>query len=163
MHGPGGKAYEVKTYYNLGANVANVETVMGKTLDVDAVQTSDQTLGMDMMHHVAQWGATTWGVDNSLFDLNSLRQDLLTGRDTYVGKGQFEGQDVYRILSKNGMVLLLSMDYMPVNVVNMDIGPNYNKPVYDTLRVLAASQVPSSMWNMEVPEGFSMGSMPAKP
>lgn len=158
-----GETYEVRTYYNFDNDATNVETVMGKTLDVDVVQMNGQTLGMDMMHHVAQMGTTEWGVDESLFNLNSLRQDLLAGRDIYLGKGQFEGQDVYRILYKNGMVLLLSMEYMPVNVLNMDIGPNYNKPIYDTLQVLASSQVPSSMWDMEVPQGFSMGSLPAKP
>jgi len=159
-----GATYEVKTYYNPEADVANVETVQGTALDVDVVQTKDQILGMDMMHHVAQWGATKWGTDDSLlFDLNSLRQGLRAGTDVYIGKAQYEGQNVYRILCSNGQVLLLNMDYMPVNVINMSLGPNYNKPVYNTLRMLSSSQVPSSMWDMTVPEGFSMGNLPSNP
>lgn len=158
-----GVTYEVKTYYDPEANVANVETVQGTTLDVDVVQTKDQTLGMDMMHHVAQWGATKWGTNDSLFDLNSLRQGLRAGTDVYLGETRYEGQNVYRILCSNGQVLLLSMEYMPVNVINMSLGPNYNKPVYDTLRMLSFAQVPSSMWDMTVPEGFSMGNLPSNP
>ncbi len=163
VHAAGGTVYQVRTYYNLEDDVANVETVQGTTLDVDVVQTKDQTLGMDMMHHVAQWGATKWGTDDSIFNLDSLRQGLRAGTDIYLGEGKYEGQDVYRILCSNGQVLLLSMDYMPVNVINMSIGPNYDKPIYDTLRMLSSSQVPSSMWDMTVPEGFSMGNLPAKP
>lgn len=158
-----GATYEIKTYYNPEDDVANVETVQGTVLDVDVVQTKDQVLGMDMMHHVAQWGATKWGADDSLFDLNSLRQGLRAGTDVYVGEARYEGQSVYRILGSNGRVLLLSMEYMPVNVINMSLGPNYNKPVYDTLKMMSSSQVPSSMWDMTVPEGFSMGNLPSNP
>ena len=163
LHNSSGATYEVKTYYNPGANVANVETVQGTVLDVDVVQMKGQILGMDMMHHVAQWGATKWGDDDSLFDLNSLRQGLRAGTDVYVGETQYGGQDVYRILCSNGRVLLLSMEYMPVNVINMSLGPNYNKPIYSMLKMMSSSQVPSSMWDMTVPEGFSMGNLPSNP
>jgi len=35
--------------------------------------------------------------------------------------------------------------------------------MYDTVKVIPASQVSSSMWDMSVPRGFQMGTLPAKP
>jgi hypothetical protein len=50
------------------------------------------------------------------------------------------------------------MDYMPVNVLQ-----RAGEPVYDTFTLLSSLAVPASMWDMTVPQGFTMGALPAKP
>jgi hypothetical protein len=158
-----GKRYRISTYHNLKTNRIHVETIEDGTLDVIAVGDAHEMLGMDMMHHVAQWGASGWSVDELMFDLPLLRSDLQDRRATYVGKDHFQGQDVYRIRCDNGLVLLLDMHYMPVNVLRGAVGPGTGVPMYDTLRLLPHSEVSDSMWDMSVPPGFQMGTLPAKP
>jgi len=159
-----GMVYRVESYSELGADrMQHVETVADGRLDVVAVGDQHAMLGKDMIHHVAQWGADAWGVDDSLFDLAQLRHDLQTKAAVFLDKENFRGQDVYRIRTKDGLVLLLDMDYMPVNVLQGTSGPGTGEPMYDTVKVIPASQVSSSMWDMSVPRGFQMGTLPAKP
>lgn len=158
-----GQRYRINTYHDLKTNRIHVETIEDGTLDVIAVGDAHEMLGIDMMHHVAQWGANGWGVNDSMFDLPLLRSDLQTRRATYLGKDHFQGQDVYRIRCDNGLVLLLDMHYMPVNVLRGVAGPGTGRPMYETLQLLSHSQVSDSMWNMSVPPGFQMGTLPTKP
>jgi hypothetical protein len=158
-----GQRYQIKTYHNLATDRIHVETVEDGVLDVIVVGDAHKMLGMDMMHHTAQWGATEWGVDESMFNLPLLRSDLQTGRASYLGTDSFRGQDVYRVRCENGFVLLLDMHYLPVNVLRGAVGPGTGEPMYDTLRLLSPSKVSNSMWNMSVPPGFQMGALPAKP
>jgi hypothetical protein len=157
-----GKVYKVSTYHDFATGRMNVETVMDGELDVVLVSDAHEELGMDMMHHVAQWGATQWSVDESMFNLKQLRSDLQTKRAVYDGKAAFHGQDVYRIRYSDGEVLLLDMDYMPVNVLRTVNNSGTSAPVYDTLQWLPLSKVPHDMWDMNVPSGFKMGTLPAK-
>jgi len=161
-----GKRYRVNSYHDLSNNHINVETVQDNTLDVMLVSDGQNALGMDEMRHIAQWGANGWNVnekDEAMFDLNGLRQDLNTHRATYLDEDQFKGQTVYRIRYQDGRVLLLDMNYHPVNVLVGAVGPGTGEPVYDTLKLLSPSNVPSSMWNMHVPAGFKMGALPSNP
>jgi hypothetical protein len=159
-----GMVYHVNSYYELGADrMQHVETVADGQLDVVAVGDQHAMLGKDMIHHVAQWGADAWGVDDSLFDLGQLRHDLQTKAAVFLDKENFRGQEVYSIREKNDLVLLLDTDYMPVNVLQGATGSGSGEPMYDTFKVLPASQVSSSMWDMSVPAGFQMGRLPAKP
>jgi len=119
-------------------------------------------LGMDMLHHVAQWGADAWAVDDSLFDLAHLRHELQTRVAVYLDKEGFKGEEVYRIRNGN-LILLLDMDYMPVNVVHIVGSSATGKPMYDTLKLLPASEIPTSMWDTSIPAGFQMGALPARP
>jgi len=135
-----------------------VETSMPGSLDVVAVGTHQKMLGLDMMHHVAQWGADAWGPDDSAIDLPQLRGDLQSGRAVYLGKGSYSGQDVYRIRTRSGEILLLDMHYMPVMVLSSS-----GKPMYDILKMLPASQVPAYMWNTTIPPGWKMGTLPPPP
>jgi hypothetical protein len=153
-----GEQYTITTYHDMTSGMTNAETVMDNKLDVDVVRDQHDALGMDMMHHVAQWGAQKWSVDVSMFDLNSLRTALKDKQAVYDGTEIFHGQKVYRIRFKNGMVLLLNMHYMPVNVQNSS-----GQTLYDSVQWLSPSKVPNSMWDMNVPSGFKMGKLPAKP
>ncbi len=146
--------YTVVSYDNMAANITNVTTTMEGQMDVVVVQTPQQTLGLDMMHRVAQWDVKDWTVDNSLFDVTTLRQDLRNGRAAYQGKSQFEGKEVYRIRYSNGDVLLLDTNYMPINVLQN------GEKVYSTLKWIPSSQVSSSLWQQQVPAGFSLGEIP---
>lgn len=163
MKSGSGKVYKVTSYHDLATGRMNVETTMDGELDVVLVSDAHDTLGMDMMHHVAQWGATQWSVDESMFNLKQLRSDLQTKHAVYDGKAVFHGQNVYRIRYADGEVLLLDMDYMPVNVLQTVNGSNTSTQVYDTLQWLPHSKVPTDMWGMNVPTGFKMGTLPAKP
>lgn len=158
-----GQRYQVITYYNITTGEKHVETKMDASMDVVAIGTTRATLGLDMMRHVAQWNATAWSSDESMFNLSALRHDLQTGQDSYAGTEMFQGQKVYRILCPNGLTLLLDMDYMPVNVLRGEVGPGTGQPVYDTFRVLPTSQVSDSIWNTSIPSDFTMGTLPAKP
>jgi len=156
-----GDRYEIMSYHNMSANMVNVETVMNGKLDVVVVADQQKALGLDMMHHVAQWDAQAWMQDQSFFDLTQLRQDLSSGKATYLGKGTFQGKEVYRIRYRDGHVLLLDMKYMPVNVLPQADGQQM--PMYDTVQLLSPSQVSASLWDMQVPGNFRMGQLPGHP
>ena len=156
--GPHGEVYYIESYHDLGTGAMHVETKMADQLDVVAVSDGHDTLGMDMIHHVAAMGAQQWSVDDSMFNLDTLRHDLLTRSDVYLGAATFQGKSVYRILSQGGFIMLLDRQYLPVNLLHAGTG----KPVYTTLQFIPASQVSSSMWNMSVPQGFHMGTLPTK-
>lgn len=155
-----GDQYQVATYHDMSNDMVNVETTMGTKLDVMAVSDGHQTLGMDMKHNVAQWHAHVWLTNDSLFDLNQLNKDLKSGQATYLGTGQFNGQEVYRIRD-NGQILLLNMQYKPVNVLQGANGSGTGKPVYDKLQLL--NTAPAGMFDMTPPQGFKMGKLPARP
>lgn len=161
--GTNGMVYHIQSYHDLGSNQMHVETTAGGQVDVVAVGDDKSMLGMDMLHHVAQWNADAWAVDDSIFDLAALRHELQTKSAVYLDKESFKGQEVYRIRSKDGLVILLDMDYMPVNVLQGSSSADMAKPMYDTLKLMPASKMPSSMWEMSVPTGFHMGTLPAKP
>lgn len=161
-----GEHYVVNTYHDLANGDIHTETMMNNTLDVVAIEDSTITLGLDMMHHIAQWGAQAWGVDQSeesLFNLPELRSDLAANRDVYLGTDVFHGLDVYRVRSTNGLVLLLDTHYMPVNVLRGAVGPGTGEPIYTTVTLMQPTTVSSSMWDMSVPAGFQMGTLPAQP
>jgi len=158
-----GNRYQVDTYYNLETGETHTETQMGNTLDVVAVKSGGKMLGLDMMHHVAQWNADAWISNESMFNLAALRKGLQTKQDKFVDINEFEGQQVYRIRAANGLTLLLGMDYMPVNVLRGAVGPGTGQPVYAKVQLLPTSQVADSMWNTSVPTGFAMGTLPPKP
>ncbi len=157
--GAHGARYYVESYHDLGTNRMHVETTIAGQLDVVVVSNGQKAICLDMMHHVVQWGAGGWSVDDSLFDLAALRSDLQANRAVYMGKDYFHGQDVYRIRARNGLILLLDMHYMPVNVLHSSTGG----PMYDTLMWLSPTQVSRSMWNMSMPQGFQMGTLPQMP
>lgn len=156
-----GERYEVMSYHNMSVGMVNVETVMSGKIDVVVVADQQKALGLDMMHHVAQWDAQAWMHDQSLFDLAQLRHDLSVGSATYLGKGTFQGKAVYRIRYHDGHVLLLDMHYMPVNILPHADGKQ--EPMYDTVQWLQPSQVSASMWDMQVPGNFRMGQLPGHP
>lgn len=161
--GAGGHLYQVVTYDRLGTGNMRVETKMENQIDVIAVGNNQETLGMDTLRHVAQMGADRWMVDDSLFDLRQLRHDFQTKDATYIGTGTFKGQAVYRIRFKNGLVMLLDMQYRPVNVLRGAVGPGTGEPIYTSLQLLSPSQVSPSMWDMSIPPGYRMGTLPAQP
>lgn len=154
-----GLQYSIESYHDLATHRTHVETTMADHLDVVAIGDGHTILGMDMMHHIVQLGADVWSVDDSLFDLATVRNDLQANPSLYLGKTLFNGQDTYRIRSKSGPLLLLNMQYMPVNVLLTST----SQPMYNTLTWLHPSQVPDSMWNMTMPSGFQTGALPAKP
>ncbi len=161
-----GERYVVDTYHDLANGDIHTETMMNNTLDVVAIEDTSEVLGLDMMHHIAQWGAQAWAVnqsEESLFNLSELRHDLTSNVDVYLGIDVFHGQDVYRVRCKNGLVLLLDTHYMPVNILRGAFGPGTGEPIYTTVTLMQPSTVSSSMWDMAVPAGFQMGALPALP
>src|SRR5450755_49147 len=156
-----GQSYHVESYHDMATDHMNVETTMDGKLDVMVVSDGHQTLGIDMMKHVAQWNADAWSSDDSIFDLTQLRKDLQSGKATYLGKGQFQGKEVYRIRDDTSDVLLLDMQYRPVNV--LESASDAGKPMYEKLELLKPTQVPDSMWTMTVPAYDKMGTLPPKP
>ncbi len=161
--GANGMRYRINCYHDLGTGRMHVETITGGGLDIVAVGNEQVLLGEDLVHHIAQWGASAWSVDDSLFNLAQLRSDLEAKRAVYLGTDRFDGQEVYRIGLSNGLVLLLDMHYQPVNVLRDAHGPGTGEPIYETLTLLPASQVPSTLWDTNVPEGFQMGRLPERP
>ena len=161
--GANGMIYHVESYHDLGSDHMHVETMADGKVDVVVVGDDHAMLGMDMMHHVAQWNADAWAVDDSVFDLAELRHELQTKSAVYLDKESFRGQEVYRIRCKDGLVVLLDMHYMPVNVLQGSSSSDMAKPMYDSLKLMPASEMPASMWDMSVPPGFQMGTLPAKP
>jgi len=158
-----GVRYHVDTYYDPSNGRVHVETVLPGSVDVVAVGDDKSMLGMDMMHHVAQWDANGWSNDESMFNLAEIRNDLKTSRAAFIDKDVFRGQAVYRIRCSNGLILLLNMRYEPVNVLRGAVGPGTGEPIYDALLMMPFSHVSSDMWNMSVPAGFRMGTLPGKP
>ncbi len=161
--GAGGQLYQVDSYDELDTGNMRVETKMENQVDVIAVGNNQETLGMDTLHHVAQMGADRWMVDDFLFDLQQLRHDFQTKDATYIGTDTFRGQAVYRIRCKDGLVMLLDMQYRPVNVLRGAVGPGTGEPIYTSLQLLPPSQVSPSMWDMSIPPGYHMGTLPAQP
>lgn len=157
-----GARYRVNTYYDPGSGRQHVETVMPGSMDVVAVGDGHSVLGMDMMHHVAQHDANAWSTDESMFNLAGIRSDLKANRAVFMGKDVFRGEPVYRIRFSNGLVLLLDMQYKPVNVLH-GVESGSGEPMYDALVLMPPSHVSSEMWDMRVPRGFKMGELPGKP
>ena len=156
--------YRTESYHNMANDNMNVETTQpGGRFDVMAVTDGHQTIGMDMAKKVTQPNATSWLSDDSMFDLTQLRKDLQSGQAVYKGKDRFNGQDVYRILENNGEMLLLNMQYQPVNVLQEAHASTTWTPVYDQLKLLSPTAIPSTMWDMTPPAGFKNGTLPAKP
>ena len=158
-----GALYQVESYHEMATGNMHVETKMDGQLDVVAVGNEKEMLGMDTIHHIAQMGADQWSVDDSIFSLNELRHELLSNEASYLGIDTFRGQSVYRIRSQNGLVILLDMHYMPVNVLRGAAGPGTGSPVYSNLEMMPASQVSDSMWDMSIPPGYQMGTLPPQP
>jgi hypothetical protein len=158
-----GMHYRIDSYHDLGSNRVHIETTASNQLDVVVVGDEHAMLGKDMLHHVAQWGADAWAVDDSMFNLAELRHELQTKSAVFLDKENFKGQDVYRIRCNNNFVLLLDMDYMPVNVLQGFTGSGTGEPMYDSLKMMPTSEMPSSMWDMSIPAGFQMGTLPTKP
>ena len=161
--GANGMVYHVESYHDLGTNNIHVETKANGQVDIVVVGDKQAMLGMDMLHHVAQWNADAWAVDDSVFDLAELRHELQTKSAVYLDKESFQGQEVYRVRCEDGLVMLLDMNYMPVNVLQGSSSSDMARPMYDTLKLMPASKMPTSMWDMSIPPGFQMGTLPAKP
>ncbi len=159
----GGERYQVDTYHDMSTGRMHVETIMPGSMDVVAVGDEHAMLGLDMMHHVAQWGAEDWSADDTDLDLTALRSDLKTGRAVYLGKDSFHGQPVYRIRYRDGLVLLLDMHFRPVNVLRGASGPGTGEAMYNQLELMPDSHVASSMWEMNIPSDFRMGRLPNRP
>lgn len=159
-----GKSYQVEVYQDLGTNQMHIELMMQGEFDVVVVTDQQNMLGEDMMHHVAQEGnsVSNWAVDGSTFDLTNLRQDLAAQRATYLGQNTFAGQQVYQIRTSNGQVLLLNMQYLPVNVLSTSTNSSTSAPMYATCELMHTAQVSDSMWDMHVPANFRMGKLPTK-
>jgi len=161
-----GKRYRIDSYHQLSSGYLNVETIQEGSMDVVLIEQGSSNLGMDEMRHVAQRNVQGWGIDmsqESLFDLNEVRRELNTHQASYMDTDSFHGTTVYRIRCENGLVLLLDMRYRPVNILVGAVGPGTGEPIYDTVSLLPPTKVPSSMWNMQVPAGFKMGILPARP
>ncbi len=161
MTGSHGDQYQVTSYQDMATHQQHVEFNVPGKMDIVVHKHQEQMLGLDMMNHVAQWDAQGWDMDQDdhLFDLARLRHELQSGLATYEGKEQFHNQTVYRIRYPDGHIILLDMHYMPVNVLDN----KQQQPMYEELRWLNPSQVESSMWDMNVPQGFSMGNLPSNP
>lgn len=161
--GADGVRYHVTCYHDLGTGRMYVETLTTSGLDILVVKDEQTVLGLDLTHHLAQWDINGWDVDDSLFNLARLRSDLEAGHAFYLGRDYFDGQEVYRIRLRNGLVLLLDMRYRPVNALRDVRGPGTGEPLYETLTLLPAAQVPGTLWEIRVPAGFRWGRLPAGP
>ena len=156
------------SYHDLNSQWVRVET---QAIGLDVVYIGSMhdpstSLAMDEIHHVAQRNAPTWGLDDtteSMFDLPKIRYDLQTRNATYVDEDTFRGQSVYRIRCKNGLTLLLDTKYHPVNVLAGAVGTGTGEPIFDSVQLYPRANMDTSLWNMQVPSGFSMGTLPAKP
>ncbi|GAC1373577.1 MAG: hypothetical protein NVSMB44_41650 [Ktedonobacteraceae bacterium] len=159
---PQGHEYQVTSYHNMLDASMHTEMVMDNKVYVLVVKDQHKTLGLDLMHHVAQWNVHAWDVDDSMFDLAALRRDLQSGRATYLGKDQFQGQPVYRVRTAQGDILLLNMQYMPVNALSRGQEAPNARPMFDQLQWLQPGSVPESTWSMKVPPDFKMGKISAQ-
>ncbi len=162
MVGTSGVQYHIHCYHDLGTGFMHVETTASNDLDIVAVGDEQILLGEDLIHHIAQWGADAWGVDDSLFNVGQLRADLQAHRAVYLGRDTFQGQKVYRIRWRYGLVLLLDTQYLPVNVLRHASGPGTGEPLYETLTMLPATQVPAAFWEARIPAGFQIGMLPVR-
>jgi hypothetical protein len=158
-----GMQYNVNCFHDLTTGRMHVETIAGSDLDIVVVGDDKTLLGEDLIHHIVQWNAYAWSVDDSVFNLAQLRSDLQTNRALYEGTSVFRDQVVYRIRWKNGLVLLLNTHYWPVNVLRDAYGPGTGQPVYAMLTWLKVSQVPGTLWDTSVPVGFRIGELPVRP
>ena len=160
-----GKNYQVEVYQDLGTNQMHVESTMSDQFDVVVVTDDSTMLGKDMMHNVVQMGhgVEPWAVDGSLFDLAHLRQDLATQRAVYLGKGRFQGQEVYQVRTSDNQVLLLDMRYLPVAVLRDFTGSGTGTSLYDACELTPSAQVSETMWDMQVPPNFRIGELPSRP
>ena len=43
------------------------------------------------------------------------------------------------------------------------LGPGTGGPMYDTIKLMLPSQVSNTMWDMIIPQGFHMGTLPPRP
>jgi len=163
MLGTHGVQYHINCYHDLGTGSMHVETTSGIDLDIVAIGNDQVLPKQDLIHHIAQWGADAWGVDDSLFNLAQLRADLQAHRAIYLGLDTFQGKEVYRIRWRHGLVLLLDTHYLPVNVLRNASGPGTGQPLYETLMMLPMTQVPATLWNASVPAGFRVGMLPTRP
>jgi hypothetical protein len=161
--GANGMQYNVNCYHDLGTGHMHVETMARNDLDIVTVGDDQALLGEDLIHHIAQWNAYAWSVDDSMFNLAQLRSDLQAHRALYERTDVFHGQEVYRVRWKDGLVLLLNKHYWPVNVLRNAHGPGTGEPIYETLTWLKVSQVPSTLWDIRVPAGFRIGDLPEGP
>ena len=159
---PEGNQYKVTSYHNMSDDSMHTETVMDDKVDVVVVKDQQKTLGLDLMHHVAQWDVHNWDVDDSMFDLATLRKDLQSGRAKYLGKDTFKGQPVYRVRNAQGDILLLNMQYLPVNALAKGQEAPGSKPMFDQLQWLQPGQVSDATWDMKVPTDFTMGKISAQ-
>nr|BBH94656.1 hypothetical protein KTA_28550 [Thermogemmatispora argillosa] len=157
-----GLPYRVETYHNLGTGELHIEATMPGRLDVVLISDGQTVLGLDMMHHVAQWNPSRWNVQDTAFDLEQLRRDLQQGSAHYLGEGDFQGQTVYRIWLPSDYILLLDEHYRPVNLLYAS-GAEQGQPVYESVRLLPEDQVPEHLWEMRPPSGFLPGQLPAEP
>lgn len=155
--------YEVTTYHDVQDQQVKIETRIAGQLDVVVVKDAQKSLGLDMMHHVAQWNASGWDDSGTVFNLTTLRNQLASGQAKYLGKGQFRSQPVYQIKIASGDILLLDMHYMPVNMLKLASASGQAAPMYDAVEWLHPDQVSSSMWDMNIPPGFQMGELPSRP
>lgn len=164
-----GRVYQVMSYHDLSSQRIRVETMRDNVLDMVYVGYMDDTLPsltMDEIHHIAQWNASSWDIDSnteSMFDLSELRHELQNQNAVFADEDRFHGQVVYRIRYKNGLILLLDMHYRPVNVLVGAVGTGTGEPVFDKLQLLPKQNFSPSLWNIQVPSGFTMGALPAKP
>jgi hypothetical protein len=164
MAGSQGQSYLVTSYHDMATDDDNTEVVVPGKIDLVVVKDTQKSLGLDMLHNVAQWGAPDWiQSDTSMFDLDHLRKDLQTGRATCLGQVVYKGQAVYRVRMFDKNILLLDMRYLPVNVLENVDSTGTGQPMFNALRWLNPSQVPTSTWDMTIPQDFSMGTLPRQP
>ncbi len=158
------QAYQVEVYQDLGTSQMHIESTMQGKFDVVVVTDQQDMLGEDMMHHVAQKGNSVakWAVDGSIFELAQLRQDLGTQQAVYLGQSTFQNQPVYQIRTSNGQVLLLNMQYFPVNVLSGSTNASASASPYTRFELLLSKKVDDSMWKMQVPSNFHLGKLPAQ-
>ncbi|MBX5451013.1 hypothetical protein [Thermogemmatispora sp.] len=160
--GDEGLPYRVETYHNLGTGELHIEASIPGRLDVVLISNGQTVLGLDMLHHVAQWNPAHWDVQDTAFDLEQLRRDLQQGNAHYLGQGYFQGQTVYRIWLPSDYILLLDQQYHPVNLLYAS-GTEQGQPVYESVRLLPEAQVPEHLWEMRPPSSFLPGQLPAEP
>jgi hypothetical protein len=155
-----GETYQVRTYYDFREQRSRQEFVQPGKLDVVILRDGEQTLGLDLIHHLVQQDVHDWPqIDMSSFDLDQLRHDLATGKAVYQRKESYHNQDVYAIHTPQNTTLLLDMHFMPVNVMEEQT----QGMMYDELEWLPPLSVPGNIWDMRIPEQFSPGTLPPVP
>lgn len=164
-----GTSYLMDCYQDLGQQKLHAETSMPGQWDIVLVGNQQSMLGKDMMHQVAQENVDGWDLCSPQFNLDSLRTAIQQKQDVYLGKSQFGGQDVYQIRNNNGLILLLDMDYRPVNALQptpSSTGTTSHtvyRPLYTQVNLMPSSQVESNLWDRSVPPHFRMGTITSMP